>query len=152
VSRKFPFRLDRLLDLRHRTEKERAEALGRAAREEAERRDAKERAEVRLRDSREQAMPAAGAAQPAGALRNLGLAITAAAQHADATAAASDEARRALEGERHRYQEARRDRRVIERMREKRYEDWTREADRTEQREIDGLALDRHVRREEDLT
>jgi flagellar FliJ protein len=150
VSRKFPFRLERLLDLKHRREKERAEALGRAMRDEAARREAMQRAEERLAESREQAQPPAGTTQPAGTLRNLGLTIAAAAQHVDAATTAQEEAGRALEGERQRYQEARRDRRVIERMREKRYEDWTREADRTEQREIDGVALDRHVRREED--
>jgi len=149
MSRKFPFRLDRLLDLRHRSEKERAEALGRALRDEAERREAMERAEARLRESRDQAQPRAGAARPAGTLHNLGLTIAAAAQHADAAAASREAAERAVAGERVRYQEARRDRRVIERMREKRCEDWIREADRTEQREIDDVALDRHVRKEE---
>jgi len=150
MTPKFPFRLDRLLDLRHRREQERAEALGRAMRDEAERREAEETAEERLRASREQAQPQTGAAQPAGALRNLGLAIQAAAQHADHAAASREEAERAVEGERALYQEARRDRRVIERMREKRYEDWTREAGRTEQREMDGLALDRHTRKQEE--
>jgi flagellar export protein FliJ len=83
-------------------------------------------------------------------LKNMGLAVSAAAHERDSAAASQVEAEHAVETERTRYREARRDRRVIERMREKRYEDWTREADRTEQREMDGVAIDRHHRREED--
>jgi flagellar FliJ protein len=144
--------LDRLLDLRSRAERERAEALGRAQRDENARRQALEQAQAHLGAAQRQAAGEPGRVAPAGALRNLGLTVDAAARERDTAAASQTEAERAVETERTRYVDAQRDRRVVERLREKRYEDWTLETERKEQQEMDGLALDRHRRREQDPT
>jgi flagellar protein FliJ len=149
VSR-FPFRLDRLLDLRSRKERQQAEVLGRALREENARREALEQAQARLGEAREQAAPEPGRVSPAGALHNLGLTIAAAQTQRDAAAKSQGEAEVTLAAERERYEATQRDRRVIERLREKRLEDWTREEGRKDQQEMDGLALDRHRRRQEE--
>ena len=146
----FRFRLDRLLDLRSRKERQQAEMLGRALRDETASREALEQAQARLGAAREQAAPEPGRLTVAGTLRNLGLTVAAAMTRRDAAAVSQSEAESALETERERYEAAQRDRRVIERLREQRLEDWTRETDRKEQQEMDGLALDRHRRQREE--
>jgi flagellar FliJ protein len=147
---KFRFRLDRLLDLRSRKERQQAETLGRALRDENAKREALEQAQERLGTAREQAVPEPGHLTAAGTLHNLGLTVAAAMTRRDAAAVSQSEAEKALESERERYEAAQRDRRVIERLREKRLEDWTRDTDRKEQQELDGLALDRHRRKQEE--
>lgn len=148
--KKFRFRLDRLLDLRSRKEREQAEVFGRALRDESASREALEQAQERLGTAREQAAPEPGRVTSAGVLNNLGLTVAAATSHADAAAASQDDAERALAAERARWEATQRDRRVIERLREKRFEDWTRELGQKEQQEMDGLALDRHRRQQEE--
>jgi len=147
---RFKFRLDRLLDLRSRKEREQAEALGRAMREEHERREALDDAQARLGAAQEQATATPGHVTLAGALRNLGLTVAAALRERDVAEVSATEAETVVDAERTRYESAQRDRRVIERLREKRYEDWTREAGRKEQQEMDGLALERHRRKQEE--
>jgi flagellar protein FliJ len=147
---KFRFRLERLLDLRSRKERQQAETLGRALRDETASREALEQAQERLGAAREQAAPEPGHVTSAGTLRNLGLTVAAAMTRRDAAAVSQGEAEQALDAERERYEAAQRDRRVIERLREKRLEDWTRETGRKEQQEMDGLALDRHRRQQEE--
>lgn len=147
---RFPFRLDRLLDLRARKERQQAEVLGRALREQVARREALEQAQERLGEAREQAAPGPGRVSPAGTLHNLGLTVAAAVDQRDVAAASQVEAEATLAAERERYEATQRDRRVIERLREKRFEDWTREEGRKEQQELDGLAIDRHRRQQEE--
>ena len=147
---RFPFRLDRLLDLRARKEREQGEVLGRALRDETARREALEQAQAQLDHAQQQASPRQGHVSLAGVLRNLGLTVTAAETQRDSSAVSRDEAIQQVDAERERYASAQRDRRVIERLREKRLEDWTREQGRKEQQEMDGLALDRHRRQQEE--
>lgn len=149
---RFRFRLDRLLDLRSRRERERAEALGRALRDETARRQASEQAQAQLGAAQEQASAELKRVTPAGAINNLGLTLAAAARQREAAATSQTEAERVVEDERIRLDAAKRDRRVVERLREKRLEDWTIETGRKEQQEIDGLALDRHRRQQEERT
>ncbi len=147
---RFPFRLDRLLSLRSRKEREQGEVLGRALRDEAARCEALEQAQAQLGHAQQQATPGQGDVLLAGVLRNLGLTVTAAETQRDSAAGSRDAAVLQVEAERERYTTAQRDRRVIERLREKRLEDWTREQGRKEQQEMDGLALDRHRRQQEE--
>ena len=149
---RFPFRLDRLLDLRSRKEREQAEHLGRALRDETARRDELDQAQTQLGAAQRQAAPQPGGVSLAGELRNLGLTVTAAEHQRDSAAVSSAEAELLTGAERQRYETAQRDRSVIERLREKRLEDWTREQNRKEQQEMDGLALDRHRRQQGDPT
>jgi flagellar FliJ protein len=147
---RFPFRLERLLDLRSRKEREQAEALGCAVRDEAARRAALAQAQAQLGAAQAQAAQAPGGVSLAGVLRNFGLTVTAAETQRDSAAERTAEAGQQVDAERDRYTSAQRDRRVIERLREKRFEDWTREEGRKEQQDMDGLALDRHRRKQED--
>lgn len=147
---RFPFRLDRLLDLRSRKEREQGEVLGRALRDEAAQREALERAQSQLGEAQQQASPEQGHVSLAGVLRNLGLTVTAAETQRDSAELSRDAAVQQVDAERERYAVAQRDRRVIERLREKRLDDWTREQGRKEQQEMDGLALDRHRRQQEE--
>ena len=148
--KKFSFRLDRLLDLRSLKEREQAAVLGRALQDETASREALENAQERLGEAREQAAPGPGRVSAAGTLHNLGLTVAAAATQRDEAAVSQGDAERTLEAERDRYEATQRDRRVVERLRENRLEDWTREAGRKEQQETDGVALDRHRRRKEE--
>ncbi|MDM7917157.1 MAG: hypothetical protein QUU85_18090, partial [Candidatus Eisenbacteria bacterium] len=83
--RRFVFRLDRVLDLRQREEKERARELGRALRAERSRKEALEEAEEKLGRCGEQISETAEAGvTQAGVLHNLDLAIKAAAGEVEA--------------------------------------------------------------------
>jgi flagellar FliJ protein len=144
----FRFRLERVLELRHRLEKEHAQAVGRALREEEARRQALDAAAERLGRCGEQIAGAAGDLPTAGTLHNLGLALRAAAdalanaevRHRDAVAS--------VEQEQERFGEARRERRVVERLREHEHERWAQESTRHEQSEADEVARQRHGREE----
>ncbi len=136
----FVFRLERLLDLRRKAERERAKALGDAVRaEETQRRDL-ENAERELGRAGEQATGAVGGVTTAGALSNLRLAVRAAATRLEGAAESHREAEQGRVQEQDRFGAARKDRRVVERLREKREETWKREVDRSEQSDIDEVA------------
>lgn len=141
--KRFKFRLQRVLDLKERAEQERARTLGEARVEERARLDEVESAAARrdaaaasVRGSGEQAMPA-------GTIRNLGLTMEAAQQrlrdaeeeHRGATEVAAEEQSR--------FDGARKDRRAVERLKEKREDAWHEEDSRGEQRELDQVAARR---------
>jgi flagellar FliJ protein len=145
----FTFRLDRVLDLRANREREQAATLGRAMRDEEQRQDELARASERLSRWSEQASGTTGRVAPAGTLRNLGLTVDAASRDLDSAEASRDAARESVAEERERYGEARRDRRVVERLREQRLEAWNVEQTREERRDMDDIAGRRHPRAEE---
>jgi flagellar export protein FliJ len=139
----FVFRLERLLQLRSRVERERAQALGAAMRREEDRRQALEEANERLGRYGEQIAGVMDDAAPAGALTNLGLAIEAAVRHMESAVESHQVALDQMQEERELFGQARVERRVVERLREKRQAAWTEEAARVEQREQDSIAQNR---------
>lgn len=144
--KRFSFRLERLRELRERAEREQASVLGAAMREEQRERDALARARAEYERIGEQAGQAAQSATlPAGTLRNLDLARDAAGVRIDAAADAVKEAQVRVGEEQERYGEKRRDLRVVEKLKEKRFEAWKDDASRAEQKDLDSVALRRHA-------
>lgn len=141
----FIFRLDRVLNLRFRTERERARILQEAIRCQRDRRMEREEAEERLDRCGSQVAEAANAPTRAGTLHNLGLAVIAAADRLEAAEDSLRTAEETLQEEQERFTEARKDRRVIEKLRERRHEDWSVETSRFEQRTIDAIAQQRRA-------
>ena len=147
--KKFRFRLDRVLDLRARNERERARELGRALHAEEQRRMALAEASARLDRCGDQMAESSNGVVPAGTLQNLGLAIKAAANQMEAAEDAHRAAEVSVQQEQEKFGVARMERRIVERLKEKRQEAWLTQASREEQGEIDGVASQRHAREEQ---
>lgn len=141
--RRFRFPLQRVLQLREQLELERAAALGQAQREEQARREALDQAEERLDRTAEQMRDSAGTITTAGALRNLGLTVNAAQNHLEAAEDQHRAAEETMQAEEERFGEARKDRRVVERLRDRRHEAWTVETSREAQKDQDEIAARR---------
>jgi len=141
---RFFFRLERILQLRASKEKERARALSGALREEEERRKALETASDRLGRCGEQIAGAAGKTTTAGTLRNMDLAVRAAAGQVEAAQSSHRAAEEQVVTEQEKFGEARTERRVVERLRERRLSAWQVETSREEQNDHDETA--RHSR------
>jgi flagellar export protein FliJ len=141
----FIFRLERLFQLRSKVERQRAQDLARAVRDEQERRAALAAAADRLDRSRERVAPA-GEISTAGAMRNLNLTLDAAARQVEAAEGAHRASIENVASEEQQFGTARMERRIVERLREKRRETWKVESSRREQRELDGLNGQRHAR------
>jgi flagellar export protein FliJ len=146
--KKFRFRLDRVLQLRARAERERARALGQALRDEEARRRSLEEAAARFDRCGEQIAEKSNGIVHAGTLRNLRLTVKAAADDVEAAVDEHKAAEASVQEEQERFGVARMERRIVERLREQRQEAWNIEASREEQGEIDGVALQRHAREE----
>ncbi|MEQ1834180.1 MAG: hypothetical protein ABL977_14110, partial [Candidatus Eisenbacteria bacterium] len=99
----FRFALERLLRLRELRERDQAEQLGHALRAERDQRTALERARQELVRAGEQVSRAPEAARPAGAVRNLGLTLQAAALAADAADRAHRDSMASVEQEQERF-------------------------------------------------
>jgi flagellar export protein FliJ len=138
--RPFVFRLERLLALRGRSERERAGALGRALSDEQARREALRDTLTRMGRCGDQAAAAGAKVVTAGTLRALDLTIRALHAELEAAAESHRDAVDRVQGAAERFGEARRERRVVERLRERREAAWEQDASRDEQRECDTLA------------
>lgn len=136
---RFKFRLDRVLQLKQRAEREQARALGDALREEQRREAERAAAEEQARRAAEQMADAGRTTLPAGALANLGLARDAADAGAERAREHVEEAEQRVDEERDRYDEKRRDRRTVEKLREHRHAEWQLEQSRQEQKESDAV-------------
>lgn len=147
--RRFDFRLERLLQLRSQEETEKARALGAAIRTEEEKRLASEDAQARLRRCCDQTGDSAPAAKPAGMLHNLNITVNLAADEVVAAEKDHRASEDALEVVRDEFGEARKDRHVIERLRERRRDAWVLDVSREEQKECDGVAQQRWLGRGE---
>ena len=135
----FRFALERLLKLRGIREREQARTLGDALRGERDQRALLQRADAGLARAGEQVDGAGSGPQPAGAVRNLRLPLQAAALAADQAARSHQESVESVAREQARFGAARRDKRVLEKLRERRRAGWTADRSREEQRETDGL-------------
>ncbi len=148
--KRFTFRLERIRELRERVERERAAALGFAMRAEQESLEDLARARRDLERAGESAAEAAGAqVLPAGTLGNFDLSRDAAAARIEAAGDDLDAARVRVGDEQERYGVARRDLRVVERLKEKRFEAWREAGAREDQKETDSVALNRHSTKED---
>lgn len=147
--KRFAFRLERLRELRERAERERAALLGAAMREEHERQMALERARLELARAGEQAADMA-ASQPlaAGTLGNFDFTRDVAAGRVDAAADAVRTAGERVDEEREHYGVARRDLRIVEKLKEKRFEAWREQGAREERKEADDVGNHRRVTQE----
>lgn len=138
--KRFTFRLERLLKLRRTFEREQAKTLGRVIQAEERERENREQQEVRHAEARRQLAELSPEGTRAGLLVNLERSVRAIGKQADA---ARETHRRAVEQvthERERYTEVRKDRRTLERLREKKRADWETETTRQEQAAIDEVA------------
>jgi flagellar FliJ protein len=140
---RFRFRLQRILDLRAEREKERARVLGRAVRDAEARKSDLDTAAARLDQCGEQLVTRPGHVATAGAMRNLGLTVRAAAEAVAHAEQSYEDAEQNVRAERKLFGEARKERRVVERLRERRHTAWREDELRQEQKEIDGIAVRR---------
>lgn len=148
--KRFNFRLERIRELRERAERQRAAALGLAMRAEQESLEALDRARRDHERAGESAAQAAGAQTlPAGTLGNFELARDAAVLRIEASGQELDAARVRVGEEQALYGESRRDLRVVERLKEKRFEAWREAGAREDQKETDSVALNRHSTKED---
>ena len=148
--KRFNFRLERIRELRERAARERAAVLGAAMHVERQQQHVLDQARLEYERAGTQAAEALEAAPVhAGVLRNIDLARAVAALRVDAASESLREASEQVDEEQARYGEARRDLRVVEKLKEKRFEAWRDEGAREEQKETDGVAQNRHTTREE---
>jgi len=142
---KSPFaRLERLLHLRSVAESEQARELSEAIRSEDDRRRGSEEASARLERCGQQLLSAANDVHSAGTLRHMGHAVRNAAQDARQAEVSHTASTEVVRSEQEKFNEARKDRRVVERYRERRQELWNLEAARQEQKNMD--EIERHQR------
>ncbi len=141
--KRFAFRLERVLELRQAAEKERARELAQALNEEEAGREALRQGMASLAEARAQLFDTTGTGLRAGTLRNLELSVSALARQADDLQASHEQSLDRVEAERQHYEQARQDRRVLERLREQRRQAWAGEYQRWEQGISDETALGR---------
>jgi flagellar export protein FliJ len=141
--KRFAFRLERLLQLREASEKERARELGQARREEEMRRAAVVESEARLIEARAQFETTPRELSQAGTLQNLELAMESLSANVRQLSDTHEQSLERLEAERQQFEQARMARRVIERLREHRRLAWGEELSRHEQSVSDETALQR---------
>lgn len=148
--KRFSFRLERLRELRERTERERATELGGAMREEQAQQEALDRARFELARATVQAASLAGCAPvAAGLLQNIDRARTFAEGRVDAATDSLQTASDRVGEERERYGLARRDLRVVENLKQKRFDSWREQGAREERNEADDVAQHRRTTKEE---
>ena len=137
---RFRFRLDRVLDLRRRDEEARARELAFARHAEAARAREHERASEERARANAQFGDAQSSGLTAGSLANLDLTRTAAEGVLDGCEQRLSEARALTQAERERFGDARRDRRRVEKLRERKQAAWQVETARDERRTLDDIA------------
>jgi flagellar export protein FliJ len=140
-------RLERLLHLRRRSEQEQARGLADAIRSEEWRRKGREEAGARLERCGEQLLSAAGGVHRVGTLRHLDDAVCGAARDARQAEASHAAATERVRSEQEKFNEARKERRVVERFQERRQELSNLEAVRQEQRTMDEIERNQRVQR-----
>ena len=146
--KRFAFRLERLLQLRERAERTQAAELGAAMREEEAQRRSLEQAEAALERATELGANAVQQPLTAGTLQGMEFAKQAMAGRVAAEAEALTAASEKREVEQTTWQERRRDRRTVEKLKEKRLDDWREGMSRDEQKTIDDLAQNRRPNEE----
>jgi flagellar FliJ protein len=138
--KRFTYRLEKLLNIRASQELEQARALGVALKlEEAERLRSEEIKE-RTDAARSQLDTGPRRSFRAGTLVHLGRTVGQFTERTREAEAAYQDACSKLNQERDRYAEARKNRRVLERLKDRRHGEWVNENSRAEQSAIDEIA------------
>jgi flagellar FliJ protein len=149
---RFKFRLQRLLDLRHKKENEAASALG-AARNISEVAQQKEQDLEDRRDAtRQELLPAAGQTVRVAHLHEVAFLVRALDERVQDAHKASVAAERSVQEKMGELSEAMRDRRVLDRLKGRRTEEWRTEDARQEREVMDAIARDRFVDAKKPLT
>lgn len=138
--KRFAYRLERLLGIRVSREREQARALGVALQEEEHRRARSEEDKARCDAARRQVEVLPAGSLRAGMLVHLGKTVSRFSERTEAAEAALREASRQSGLERDKYTQARKDRRVLERLKERRHSEWMGDNSRAEQAAIDEVA------------
>ncbi len=140
---RFKFSLQRLLVLREKAEKEAAIQLAQAQRAEESARDAKSALDDRRAEARDAVLPQPGTARTVAELRQAALLV----EHLDGTLIGAREAisaaERSVQEQVGELGDRVRDRRVLDRLRERQHDDWKVADDRTEREVMDGIARTR---------
>lgn len=142
----FRFKLDPVLALRERQEKDSAAGLARARRDQDAAQRARSDLEAAVEAGRSRLARAHGAGGPAGHLQNLALVVGTVGDHLRAADQRCREAEERVVESMKDFHHAFRKRRTLERLRAKRIEEWRCEQDRGEQKTMDEVALTRHGR------
>ena len=137
---RFRFRLDRILELRRREEEGRARELGVALRAQLARERERARVAEECARAGAQFAEAQGDGMTAGQLANLDMAREAAGHTLEGSEQRLDAARGQADAGRERFSEARRERRRVEMLRERRVGEWQVESAREERRTLDDIA------------
>ncbi len=141
--KRFSFRLERLRRLREATERERAKVLGEAMNAEAEQRAVLEswiNQRNRAKTQVSRASNAKRSTMEAGTLTNLGFVADTCGSRVGAAESECRLAEERTDAERQNFEEARKDRRVLDRLRERQWSKWMYEASREEQAAVDEVA------------
>ena len=149
---KFEFKLDKVLELRQQEEKLRAERVARAQRDAQAAREAMENLSEIRRTGRERLTKAHGTTRTVGQLQNLEWVMGRVEQELEAASDAYRDADSEVQARLSDFQDAVRDRQAIDKLRERRFENWKAEQTRSEQRAMDEVALTRHARAQSDST
>lgn len=142
----FRFRLQRVLDLKERREREAAVVLAEARGAAVAARQARETLEAVRSESLDRLTGAHSKGAPIGELRNMSYVVESLnrqIQEARSVSDAADETVRRLAGE---FNAAVRDRRALDLLRERRQEEWRADQVLADQQDMDGIALTRFVR------
>lgn len=144
---RFKFRLQRLLDLRQKREQEAAGAVA-AARNAAEA-AAQKQAELAARrdQTRQELLPAQGETVRVGQLHEIAYLVRALDDHVATAQKASQAAERVVQEKMTELSDAMRDRRVLDRLKDRRTVEWRTEDARQEREVMDAIARTRFVDR-----
>lgn len=139
--KRFRFRLERLLALREQAERLQAAALGTAMRDEQREREALARArETETRAAEQAAEMSAAGTTTAGARAHLDLVRQAAERVAESAEEEVASASARTDVEREAFGETRKERRTVERLKEKRQGTWIDDLGREERKDMDDVA------------
>ena len=138
---KFLFRLQRVLELRAQQEQSLAESLARALDRETEAREAEKSLHAVRRASSEQFAAAHSRSVTAGQLQNIGFLIEQLDQYVTIASGAADDAAAQADAAREQLVVAHQARRTLDRLRDRKHDEWTQAENRHDQQESDSFAL-----------
>jgi len=142
----FRFPLQKVLELREETERQSAADLAAARREADDARRAREDLEAVRRSSQARLAKAHGAGGAAGHLQNLSFVIGRVERQIDEANTACQEADEHVVDRMKSYRAAHTQRKTMDQLRERKFEQWQSDSARHEQRIMDEVAVNRHAR------
>lgn len=143
----FRFKLQKVLDLRQRLEKESATRLVTAREEAAQAQAALEALRQAWRQGVEEAGRTAETPVSAGELQQLSMLISQLEAHLEAAQTASQEADAHVHEMLVEFERAFKDRQVMDKLRERQHATWAENVNRQDQMAIDAVALSQHTRK-----